>query len=1025
MNRPAGIPICWKQESVGKAISYTAKIDEKQTHYFLACHSPMSGIQDEKSKRKIAEEELYKNLVTSSQRDKQVVIYGEPGAGKSHLVHWLKLRFDYGVELGELKKIVPVLIERRSGSLKDALTQLIEQLGNSFQKYLDPVQQALENLSHATARQSLVYEISLELGPRWTDRGREKLDKRLKHLGQACSSEGFGGWLRRDAGVVEETINLLVESSEIKDREETPKFCPEDLLVKDRFRTRRKNSQEVLDLIDELDDSEDLRKLAADHMNEALKNAIGEMVGLSGANLRKVFDSIREELALEGKQLALFIEDVSAMSELDVEIVNALEPQDRTDLCPLIAVLGMTHTGYAKLRDNQKQRIEFVYRLDGETTKTWAKDQESLARFTARYLNSIRLDEGEVRQIADDRRASKADVSRSKCTECEAKALCHSTFGFVDIDGVEIGLYPFSRATAPRVLGLIESDETSDYSANQRGLLISLLSPVMSDVEALKQNSFPNGLSLPVRVSDPYYWTAFQQQYLGNYNTETDRERIRILAGLWIDGMDDADHAAGMLKPYLAPLQLPPYTKEAMKVTPAPISGESKIPVSPQPAINKTKEKVKEYLDSLSAWYQGERLKNERYFRSLLSELIKKSINWDDYLQPAQFLHRTWDAVKSVNFILIEGQTSSPGRLRFEFPRDQSTRSLLEALCRYDKEGQKKSWAFELGQTHKRVVANWVRNNEVRVVETLTPGVDRSSAIKTAVEFLSLYHTVRTRRKLPQKSIPELIDVIYSKGWEDPPVGLSKLWNIVLKQLDEAYPQVLDFLKNESSVRQGKTGRINFISPLAVLENVSGFNEKPQVSELSDEFHLGFWKTRFSGLPTNQFANLSQAIEEERLEITKLVANVKDKLASLGFINDDSKADLIQLFDQLVDLNESIKQANVVLPDKEYEDLVKQKVFTETKMEMANALFKAEKVATSNDPFDVLTFDPTALRFCCHIISVISKRVADLDKDIRLQEDEIKKDGDPELISKQMFDALGQFADLNEGILEVNHVKDS
>ena len=127
MNKSPQIPICWKREDVGKAISIKAKIDEKQTHYFLACHSPVTQIQDTKSKRKVTEEDLYKNLIKSSQRDKQVVIFGEPGTGKSHLVHWLKLRFDYGVETGELEDVVPVLIERRTGSLKDALSQLIEQ----------------------------------------------------------------------------------------------------------------------------------------------------------------------------------------------------------------------------------------------------------------------------------------------------------------------------------------------------------------------------------------------------------------------------------------------------------------------------------------------------------------------------------------------------------------------------------------------------------------------------------------------------------------------------------------------------------------------------------------------------------------------------------------------------------------------------------------------------------------------------------------------------------------------------------
>jgi len=360
MNQPVKIPICWTSENVGKTISNTAKLDDKKTHYFLACHSPMNGIQDGESKRKITEEELYKNLTASSQRDKQVVIYGEPGTGKSHLVHWLKLRFDFGVETGELEKVVPVLIERRSGSLKDALTQLIEQLGKRFQKYLDPVKQALERLSDATARQMLINELSLELGPRWLDRGYERIDKRLKHLSQACRADGFGGWISRDGGVIDKTISLLVESSEIGEREDAPKFIPQDLEIPRGFNSAKNNSQEVYGLIDELEEFPKLRRDAANHMNVALRNAIVDMVGLSGANLRRVFDSIREDLASEDKQLALFIEDVSALSELDVEIVNALEPQNRTDLCPLTAVLGMTHTGYEKLRGNQKQRIEFV-----------------------------------------------------------------------------------------------------------------------------------------------------------------------------------------------------------------------------------------------------------------------------------------------------------------------------------------------------------------------------------------------------------------------------------------------------------------------------------------------------------------------------------------------------------------------------------------------------------------------------------------------------------------------------------------
>jgi hypothetical protein len=1010
------LPICWRHENVRKAISIKAKTDDKQTHYFLACHSPMSFIQDVKSKRQISEEDLFKNISTSSQRDKQVVIYGEPGTGKSHLVHWLKLRFDYGKENGELGDIVPVLIERRSGSLKDALTQLIEQLGEDFRKYLDPVQQALEKLSAATARQMLANELSLELGPRWSDRGREKIDKRLKHLGQACRAEGFGGWLCRDGGVIDRTIALLVQTSDLKDRENAPKFQPEDLLVKDRYRTKRTNSEEVLSLIDELDDSKAIRELAAECLNDALSNSIRDMVGLSGANLRGIFDSIRGDLNRVDKQLALFIEDVSAMSELDVEIVNALEPQDRVDLCPMTAVLGMTHTGFAKLRDNQKQRIEFIYRVDGETTSFWSRDKDNLSRFIARYLNAIRLDEEQVRQIANDRRASNSDVSTSRCTDCPAREECHAVFGSVNLGDTAVGLYPFTSETAPNVLELIRRDETSSESPNQRGLLMRLLIPVMSDVASLEQSIFPNVSKLPVHVTDPYYWTEFRQSYLGDYS-DTELSRIRALAGIWIEQTDEVKLAAATLQRFLEPLGLPRFVKEVAQEKPTnkPIPKGKDLERSKP---DKSKDEIKKFLDSLSEWVRGEILTNSPNFRDWLSALIKSSIRWENYLQPAQFLEGTWKDVKGRDFIKIEGQPEAPGRVWFEFPRNEETRALLEALCRFEKEGRK-SWDFSFGEAHKRTVANWLRKYEKAIVATLDPPVDRNQAVKTAVQVTSLIAVVRDRCKLPQRSVPELVNALFKPKWITVPKALSKEWGMLLNVLDSRYKQVVDFLKNEISIRQGDGG-VNFICPNSLIEYASEFNSDLKVNDLEGEYFQSFWKSRYSGLPSQsspereRFEGLRNAIDSERMAISNGVGSIRNQLQTVGFAGADLKVEVQVLCDQVIDLVETVKKAKVALPDVEFDTLVKDKTFTERKMSLANAVARAEKVASSQDPFDVLTFDSTDLVECQTVLSVVSTRVKRLDAYIMEQEDLIKRDGDPSAFAQKMFDSLRVFSELSE-----------
>ncbi len=127
------------------------------------------------------------------------------------------------------------------------------------------------------------------------------------------------------------------------------------------------------------------------------------MTGLSGGNLRDIFDRIRSDLQTAGQVLAVFIEDVTAMSELDIEVVNAVEPQDRLDLCPLIAVLGLTDTGLGRLRANQLQRASLIVGVGGDVVRDWLENRRRVAHFAARYLNAIRLDESRVREIAKHR----------------------------------------------------------------------------------------------------------------------------------------------------------------------------------------------------------------------------------------------------------------------------------------------------------------------------------------------------------------------------------------------------------------------------------------------------------------------------------------------------------------------------------------------------------------------------------------------------------------------------------------------
>ena len=122
--------------------------------------------------------------------------------------------------------MVPVLIRRRTGSLKDALEQLIEQLGPSYAKYLTPVKNALEKISAETAREKLANELSLEVGSRRADRGKPPLPKLLRHLDQACKAGGFSRWLCRSGGVIDQRIKLLTQEEPATNGNHHPSLPP-------------------------------------------------------------------------------------------------------------------------------------------------------------------------------------------------------------------------------------------------------------------------------------------------------------------------------------------------------------------------------------------------------------------------------------------------------------------------------------------------------------------------------------------------------------------------------------------------------------------------------------------------------------------------------------------------------------------------------------------------------------------------------------------------------------------------------
>ena len=92
--------------------------------------------------------------------NKLVIVRGDPGTGKSHLVHWLMRRCgsylkNNGFENTSLNKVLPIIVQRGNGTLKNVLTQIIHQLPEEYTTHLEPVRKSIENLKEEGVKEKI------------------------------------------------------------------------------------------------------------------------------------------------------------------------------------------------------------------------------------------------------------------------------------------------------------------------------------------------------------------------------------------------------------------------------------------------------------------------------------------------------------------------------------------------------------------------------------------------------------------------------------------------------------------------------------------------------------------------------------------------------------------------------------------------------------------------------------------------------------------------------------------------------
>lgn len=476
-----------------------------------------------------------------------IPVVGGSGTGKSHLVRWVKDQTE-----GEPGWEVRYLPKNRTG-LRRAIEIIIRDLNGPR---IDEAREALESApayteSDQVLAQRLLDELALLIGDLERFQSDPPKDARTTQLRQKVSRE-LPDLLRdpvvrrklvADGAVVQRLVGLALRGRAEGDGldDDATHFLASDFPLS--FEEIGDATTGAKKLLSQLAAMPPLKDMAVAMINEALPEAEKRIAVSTQVDLVEVFREVRRALHSDGKQLALFVEDLTVLHGVEREFLDAIvEPVHSTDgdMCSLRMIFAVTEGHFDDL-DTVKTRCDDAYWLDAPYGDDGVDQQEAVS-FVARYFNASRLDPKEIDTAWAGR--SKDDVNwlRNACTLCRQQGVCHETFG-ASREGY--GLYPLNDAAAGRFVRAL-SAERFDPRDIVRDVINRLLRQGSAD---MRQGRFPSASTVsPFDQNTAPLAPVIKDEV--RKRRPIDADRATNVLQYWSDGNSPADVSGAVLEAF-------------------------------------------------------------------------------------------------------------------------------------------------------------------------------------------------------------------------------------------------------------------------------------------------------------------------------------------------------------------------------------------------------------------------------------------------------------------------------------------
>lgn len=682
--------------------------------YFMATHVPFKDLEVIESgdmttdPAHLSEEEIYRNYILNrANRHQMIIVRGQAGTGKSHLICWLYNRLINDVENYNPDKEKVIFLRRLGNTSRGAVQQMLDagmvqdkELKEKFQKFVN----AGESQSEDEFKQSIYNAFVTKVQ---TDRSNSFYKPiKCKDIASFLRDMRVQDYFMSENGPVTRCYRMITAGADSG-------VTADAIFVAEDFKFPREVVRRIKDeaateardfYLDELRNDDGATSKLAAYLNRFTSSVIQGCANITSENARDLFVHLRKQLLKEGKNLTILIEDFTSFSIVDSELITALAVENGggySDLCRVTSIIGITDSYYKSFRDNFTDRVSEQINVIEQSFS----DESFLLEMAARYLNAIYCD-SEALSVWHQQGAQSKDLP---IADFKPKY----TWDSIIVDGKEMTLYPFTKRSLITMFQKLKEKSPRhnlDYAIKQ---MFHQFAMDMVDHDW----SFP---TIPSYIAAPSMNITYASSVEESELAPKDKARLKTLLATWGDGTSTSsnDCVGGVPNEFLVEIGLGSFSGLGQAQTELQQkSVKSKTHHSPELSepipVKKTKSKAEtdydRFCEDIQSWFENNAKPNydSDYFK-WVGDFVAQAIPWQDEGIPAYFVDRRKN---SGQFVMMEGSEKNIDQnvAAIYLPRTSEVRNVLYALANFNLH---KNWDFKDAAYYQYVLISWLEKNK-------------------------------------------------------------------------------------------------------------------------------------------------------------------------------------------------------------------------------------------------------------------------------------------------------------------------